>query len=196
MATKAKSSESKRFLGWQKTPIQQARFGRTTRGGKKHSVSSIKHSTGEISTVSPQWFQIDASEAPLGRVATVIATLLMGKHKASFTRGAASGDFVLVTNAEKAYVTANKADKEIVYWHSGYMGGLKSETLRRALERRPEEVIWTAVQGMMPKNRISRYQLTHLKVVRGDKHSLSAQKPTPISLKTSGSLKKLGVVHG
>ncbi len=192
MSTKSlKRSANTRFLGWQLTPIQQAAFGRTTKGGAKNQSFKLKHSTGEIQEFKPQWYSVDASEAPIGRLASVLATLLMGKHNPRFTPGAGSGDFVVVTNIEKAYFTSDKADKKIYYWHTPFMGGLKSETARKALARRPEDVIWMAVQGMMPKNKLSRYQLSHLKLYKGDKHPHTAQKPLPIRVSYK-PLKQLG----
>jgi large subunit ribosomal protein L13 len=183
-ATKVAKEKTTRFLGWQNTPIQQASFGRTTQGGKHNTKFLVKHSTGSVQAVEPQWYVLDASEAPIGRLASTIAVLLSGKHRATFTPGAGSGDFVAVINADKAYFTSDKAEKKIYYWHTRYMGGLKSESARHALERRPEEVIWEAVQGMLPKNKLSRYQLAHLKIYKGSENPhAAAQKTVALSLK-------------
>ena len=181
---KTTSAKTTRFLGWQNTPIQQASFGRTTRGGSRNTKFAIKHSTGSVQSVEPKWYVLDASEVAIGRLASTAATLLSGKHRATYTPGAGSGDFVAIINADKAFFTADKAEKKIYYWHTHYMGGLKSESARHALERRPDEVIWEAVQGMLPKNKLSRYQLAHLKVYKGKDHPhAAAQKPVPLSLK-------------
>ena len=134
-----------RYLGWQTTPIHQATFGKTTKGGRNNQEFAMKHSTGEVQKVSSEWYVVDASEAPIGRLASAIATVLMGKHRATFTPGAGSGDKVIVINADKAYFTSNKADKKVYYWHTGYVGSLKSIDAGHALEKHPEKVIWDAV---------------------------------------------------
>lgn len=180
-----------RFLGWQLTPISQATFGRTTKGGSVNAKFTVKHSTGAVQAVEPKWYLVDAAEAPIGRLATVITTILMGKHRATFTPGMGSGDSVVVINAEKAFFTSDKADKKIYYWHSHWMGGLKSKTAKQALIDTPEDVLWEAVQGMLPKNKLSRYQLAHLKIYKGTEHPHATQKPIKISVKENG-LKKLG----
>lgn len=179
-------------MGWQKTPISQATFGQTTKGGRQNTKFSLKHSTGTTTELTPRWYLLDATEAPIGRLATVAATLLMGKHRASFTPGAGSGDAVIVINAEKAFFTSNKADKKVYYDHSLWMGGLSMKTAKQALLDNPEDVIWTAVQGMLPKNKLSRYQLSLLKIYKGSEHPHTAQKPIVVSAKKS-PLKKLGV---
>lgn len=181
-----------RYLGWQKTPISQSTFGQTTLGGRRNTKFSLKHSTGSVQEVNPKYYLLDASEAPIGRIATVAATLLMGKHRTTFTPGAGSGDSVVVINAEKAFFTSNKADKKVYYDHSMFMGGLSMKTAKQALIDNCEEVIWTAVQGMLPKNKLSRYQLSHLKIYKGAEHPHSAQKPLVVSAKNT-PLKKLGV---
>ncbi len=180
-----------RFLGWQDTPIQQATFGGTTKGGRNNTKSVLKHSTGAVQEVSKSWYLLDASEAPVGRLASVAASILMGKHRPTFTPGAGSGDGVIVINADKAFFTSNKADKKIYYWHTKFMGGLKQETARDALIKHPEKVIWDAVQGMLPHNKLSRYQLALLKVFRTADHPQKSQKPSAISLKGKGHLKNI-----
>ncbi len=184
-------SKAGRFLGWQSSPIQQASFGRTTRGGRKNDRFSIKHSTGPVQETKKVWYVLDAAEAPIGRLASVAACILMGKHRPTFTPGAGSGDGVIVINADKAFFTSNKADKKIYYWHTQFMGGLKSETARQALEKHPDEVIWQAVQGMLPKNKLSRYQLALLKIKKGADHGQKAQKPIALSLKAKSLLKNI-----
>ncbi len=188
-ASKEKSSP-KRFLGWQKTPAAQASFGRTTQGGRVVTKFQLLHSTGAVTTLSPSWYLIDASEAPIGQLASVAATLLMGKHRATFTPGAGSGDGVIIVNASKAFFTSDKADKKIYYDHSRWMGGLKSKSARDALKDDPAEVLWLAVQGMMPKNKLSRYQLSHLKIHKGAEHTQKAQKPIKVDV-SENPLKKL-----
>jgi len=129
-----------------------------------------------------KWWLVDAKGQPLGRLASRIATLLSGKHKPTYTRHVDTGDFVIVVNAEKIQVTGNKLDQKIYYRHSGYPGGLKSRTLREQLDRRPTEVIRTAVKGMLPKNRLARQQLNKLKVYAGPEHPHGPQNPQPLNL--------------
>ncbi|MDB5038326.1 MAG: ribosomal protein [Bacteriovoracaceae bacterium] len=181
-----------RFLGWQKTPISQATFGGTTRGGRRNAKFSLKHSTGTVNEVESKYYILDASEAPVGRVATIAATILMGKHRTTFTPGSGSGDSVIIINASKTFFTSDKADKKVYYNHSMYMGGLKMKTAKQVLSETPEDVLWMAVQGMLPKNKLSRYQLAHLKIYKGSEHPHSAQKPIVISA-TKEPLKRLGV---
>jgi len=188
----SRKNRKERFIGWQDTPIQQATFGRTTKGGRNNTKSILKHSTGAVKEVSKSWFLLDASEAPVGRLASVAAYILMGKHRPTFTPGAGSGDGVIVINADKAFFTSDKADKKIYYWHTKFMGGLKMETARDALIKHPEKVIWDAVQGMLPHNKLSRYQLALLKIFRTAEHGQKSQKPNTISLKSGkGHLKNI-----
>lgn len=123
-----------------------------------------------------KWLKIDATGKTVGRLATEIATLLRGKHKPSFTPNADTGDFVVVTNCEKVNFTGNKWDQKTYYWHTGFMGGIKSRTAREQLERKPELIIQKAVKGMLPKTSLGRKQLTKLKVYVGDEHPHEAQK--------------------
>ncbi len=132
--------------------------------------------------VAREWYLVDAEGRTLGRLATQIADTLRGKRKAQYTPHVDTGDFVVVVNAEKIAVTGNKLDQKRYYRHSGYPGGLRSRTLREQLERRPTEVIRTAVKGMLPKNRLARQQLTKLKVYAGPEHPHSAQNPRPLNL--------------
>src|SRR5512142_3333162 len=127
-----------------------------------------------------EWLEIDATGRPLGRLATQIADALRGKRKPEYTPHVDTGDFVIVVNAEKISVTGNKRSEKRYYRHSGYPGGIKSRTLEEMLERRPEEVIRLAVKGMLPRNRLSRKQLTKLKVYAGPEHPHAAQKPEPM----------------
>ncbi len=128
------------------------------------------------------WLVVDAEGQTLGRLATQIADALRGKRKPTYTPHIDTGDFVVVVNAEKISVTGQKRAEKMYYRHSGYPGGLKSRTLNDMLERRPEEVIRLAVKGMMPRNRLSRKQLTKLKVYAGPDHPHVAQQPQPMAL--------------
>ena len=128
------------------------------------------------------WVVVDATGKTLGRLATQIADVLRGKRKPEYTPHCDVGDFVIVVNAEKISVTGNKREQKIYYRHSGYPGGLKSRTLREQLDRRPTEVIRTAVKGMLPKNRLARQQLTKLKIYAGPEHPHGPQNPQPLNL--------------
>jgi large subunit ribosomal protein L13 len=132
--------------------------------------------------VSRDWYVVDAEGKTLGRLATQIADTLRGKRKPQYTPHVDTGDFVVVVNAEKIQVTGSKLDQKRYYRHSGYPGGLKSRTLREQLERRPTEVIRTAVKGMLPRNRLARQQLTKLKVYAGPEHPHVSQNPQPLQL--------------
>jgi large subunit ribosomal protein L13 len=127
-----------------------------------------------------EWYLVDAQGKTLGRLATQIADTLRGKRKPQYTPHVDTGDFVVVVNAEKIAVTGNKLDQKRYYRHSGYPGGLRSRTLRDQLERRPTEVLRTAVRGMLPKNRLARRQLTKLKIYAGPEHPHEAQNPRPL----------------
>ena len=132
--------------------------------------------------VQRDWFVIDATDKVLGRVASEVALRLRGKHKPEFTPHVDTGDFIVIINAGKLRVTGTKATEKTYYRHSGYPGGLRSRTLGDQLERRPEEVIRRAVRGMLPRNRLSRKQLTKLKVYAGPDHPHAAQKPQPLEI--------------
>jgi large subunit ribosomal protein L13 len=130
--------------------------------------------------VERRWYVVDAEGQTLGRLATRIADALRGKGKPTYTPHVDSGDFVVVVNADKVAVTGKKLDEKRYYRHSGYPGGLRSRTLREQLERRPTEVVRTAVKGMLPRNRLARRQITKLKVYAGPAHPHEAQRPEPL----------------
>ncbi len=132
--------------------------------------------------VAREWYLVDADGMTLGRLATRIADTLRGKRKPQYTPHVDTGDFVVVVNAERIAVTGNKLDQKRYYRHSGYPGGLRSRTLREQLERRPTEVLRSAVKGMLPKNRLARQQLTKLKIYAGPEHPHVAQNPRPLDL--------------
>ncbi|MBI5025270.1 MAG: 50S ribosomal protein L13 [Nitrospirae bacterium] len=129
--------------------------------------------------VEKKWHLVDASGMILGRLASKVATILRGKDKPIFTPHVDTGDFVIVINAEKTVFTGNKLQNKIYSRHSGYPGGLKQETLKDLMKRKPEKVITMAVWGMLPKNRLGRDQLKKLKVYRGAEHPHESQKPSP-----------------
>ena len=134
--------------------------------------------------VTREWYLVDAEGKTLGRLATQIADTLRGKRKPQYTPHIDTGDFVVVVNAEKIAVTGNKLDQKIYYRHSGYPGGLKQRTLREQLERRPTEVLRTAVKGMLPKNRLAHQQITKLKIYAGPDHPHGPQNPKPLELES------------
>jgi large subunit ribosomal protein L13 len=125
--------------------------------------------------IDKAWQVIDASGQTLGRLSTEVARLLMGKHKPSYSPHLDMGDFVIVVNASKVRVTGKKLDDKVYYRHSGYMGGLKETVLSDMLEKHPNRVIELAVRGMLPRNRLSRHLLRHLKVYAGPDHPHEAQ---------------------
>ena len=128
------------------------------------------------------WYVVDAEGKTLGRLATQIADVLRGKRKPTYTPHVDVGDFVVVVNAEKIRVTGKKREDKLYYRHSGYPGGIRSRTLGEMLERRPEEVIRSAVKGMLPRTRLGRAQLRKLKVYAGPDHPHAAQKPEPMEV--------------
>ena len=129
--------------------------------------------------VDRAWYIIDAKDQVLGRVATRIATVLRGKHKPTWAPHVDSGDFVIVLNADKIVLTGRKLDQKHYHQYSGYPGGLRSRSARNLLGTHPDRLIRFAVQGMLPKNRLSRSVITKLKVYAGDKHPHEAQQPQP-----------------
>lgn len=132
--------------------------------------------------VKRNWYIADAAGQTLGRFASRIAKILMGKHKSTYTPNVDNGDFVVVINAEKIKVTGKKLTDKVYYHHTGYMGNLKAETLKDRLKNEPEEVIYDAVYGMIPKTRLGKKMIKKLKVYRGSDHPHKSQKPEPIEL--------------
>jgi large subunit ribosomal protein L13 len=131
--------------------------------------------------LSSEWVLVDANDQYLGRLATQIASLLLGKHKPGFTPGVEMGDFVVVVNAERIRVTGNKMDDKVYKHHSGYPGGIKSITLRQQLEKHPDRVIKSAVWGMIPHNKFGRSVIKRLKIYAGPEHPHEAQNPKPLA---------------
>ena len=124
-----------------------------------------------------RWYVVDAEGKTLGRLSTQIADILRGKRKPTFTPHVDTGDFVVVINAEKVSVTCKKRATKLYHRHSGYPGGLRTRTFEEMIEKRPEEVIRLAVKGMLPRNRLSRRQITKLKIYAGPEHPHTAQSP-------------------
>jgi len=130
------------------------------------------------SDIEREWHVIDATDKILGRLATQVASLLMGKHKPIFVRNLDTGDFVVIINADKIRVTGDKAKQKLYYRHSGYPGGLKSINLEKMMQTNPTRVIEHAVRGMLPHNRLGARMMKKLKVYTGDTHPHLAQTKT------------------
>jgi large subunit ribosomal protein L13 len=139
----------------------------------------------KISDIKREWHVIDASDEVLGRLATRVANLLMGKHKPLFCRHLDVGDFVVVINADKIRVTGNKIKQKMYYRHSGYPGGLKSISLEQMMQTHPTRVIEHAVKGMLPRNKLNASMMKRLKVYTGDTHPHQGQ-VTATPIKTTG----------
>lgn len=127
--------------------------------------------------IERKWYVIDATDKVLGRLATEAARILRGKHKPIFTPHVDTGDHVIVINAEKVKLTGNKETKKRVFWHTGYPGGLKSVSYEVLMKTKPELVVKSAIEGMIPHNRLGKQIAKKLKVYRGNEHPHQAQKP-------------------
>ncbi|MEN8235275.1 MAG: 50S ribosomal protein L13 [Actinomycetota bacterium] len=132
--------------------------------------------------VDRAWWIVDAEGIPLGRLASEVAQILRGKHKPTFAPHMDMGDYVIVVNAEKVAVTGDKETDKVYYRHSGYPGGLRSDTLSEMRAKHPDRLVGNAVKGMIPKNRLGRHTLTKLKVYAGPDHPHTAQRPQPLTL--------------
>ena len=142
----------------------------------------MKTYTATPADIEKKWVVIDAEGVVLGRLASIIAMRLRGKHKPTFTPHMDMGDNVIVINADKVQITGNKREKPH-YWHTGYPGGIKSRTTGQILEgAHPERVVMQAVKRMLPGNRLSRKQMTHLRVFAGTEHGMDAQQPEAIDV--------------
>ena len=127
--------------------------------------------------IERKWYLIDAAGVPVGKVAAEVATLLRGKHKPEYSFNVDTGDFVIVINCKDAVFTGNKLEDKKYYKHSGYVGGLKTRTAKQLMEKSPEKVIFEAVKGMIPRNRMGRAQMKKLRVYSGAEHEQAAQQP-------------------
>jgi len=133
-------------------------------------------------TVKRNWYVIDATDLPLGRVATKAANILRGKHKVTFTPHVDCGDFVIIVNADKVKLTGNKLEQKMYYNHSGFPGGLRERNAKVMVEKYPVEMVERAVKGMIPHNRLGRAVAKKLFVYAGPEHKHSAQKPESITI--------------
>ena len=136
----------------------------------------------KASEIQRAWYVVDADGLVLGRMATEVARVLRGKHKPTFAPHLDTGDHVVIVNADKVVLTADKGERKTVYRHSGYPGGLKAETFAHLLQRRPEEAVRRTIRGMLPKNRLGRQMLGKLKVYAGPTHPHAAQQPQPLDV--------------
>lgn len=138
--------------------------------------------TAKTAEIERAWYIVDAEGETLGRLASAIAPILKGKHKAIYTPHLDCGDFVIVINADKVRVTGRKLDQKFYHRHSGYPGGLTSISLRDRLANHPERVLQAAVKGMLPKNKLGRRMFKKLKVYAGGSHPHQAQQPKPLKI--------------
>jgi large subunit ribosomal protein L13 len=132
--------------------------------------------------IQRDWFVVDATDLPLGRLASEVAQLLRGKHKPTYAPHVDGGDFIVIVNAEEVAVTSDKSQSKIYYRHSGYPGGIKAETFESLRERRPEAIIERAIRGMLPKTKLGRQMARKLKVYAGPDHPHKAQQPVSLQL--------------
>ena len=134
-------------------------------------------------SVDRKWYVVDAEGKTLGRLATKVATVLKGKHKATYTPHVDCGDYVIIVNAEKVKLTGNKLNDKMYYNHSGYVGGLRERNAKTMIENYPEEMIERAIKGMLPKGRLGRQMYKKLFVYAGNEHKQQAQKPEVLEVK-------------
>lgn len=135
------------------------------------------------SNIERKWYVVDATGHTLGRLSSEIASILRGKNKPTFTPHIDTGDYVIVVNADKIQVTGKKLDQKVYYNHSDYVGGMKETTLREKMAKKPEDVIYLAVKGMLPKGPLGREMITKLHVYAGADHKHQAQKPEVLEIK-------------
>lgn len=143
----------------------------------------MKTASPKPADITRKWYVMDASQLPLGRLATKASQLLIGKGKPNFARHIDVGDFVIIINARQLVVTGNKAESKTYYRHSGYPGGLKQKVMAEVKASQPEQVIYSAVRGMLPVNKLRDGRLKRLKVYAGAEHNHTAQQPETIPLK-------------
>ena len=142
----------------------------------------MKTYSAKASEIKRDWYIVDATDQPLGRLASEIARRLRGKHKPQFTPHMDVGDHIIVINAEKVAVSGNKMRGKIYYRHSGYIGSLKAQSLEKLLKEHPERVIEKAIKGMLPRNPLGRSMFSKLRVYAGDAHQHEAQQPQTLRI--------------
>jgi len=136
----------------------------------------------KASEITREWWVIDAEGMVLGRLSTEVARVLRGKHKAMFAPHLDCGDHVIIINADKVVLTSNKAERKVLWRHSGFPGGIKSQSYADALDRKPAEAVRRTIKGMLPKNRLGAQMLTKLKVYAGPTHPHAAQQPKELEI--------------
>jgi large subunit ribosomal protein L13 len=141
----------------------------------------------KASEITRAWHVIDAEGKVLGRVCTEAARILRGKHKPMFAPHIDTGDHVIIVNADKIVLTSGKADKKNVYHHTGYPGGIKSETYAQKQARKPEQAVYDSVRGMLPHGPLGRQQVKKLKVYAGPNHPHAAQDPVVLALESANA---------
>lgn len=162
------------------TPASGVIFTRKSMGHLKLTKNTY---SAKPSDIRRKWFVVDAEGMVLGRLASTVATVLRGKHKAMYTPSMDTGDFVIVVNADKVAVTGNKETQKVYYRHSGYPGGLKETSYEKMMAEHPERIVQNAVKGMLPHNRLGRAMAKKLHVYAGPEHPHGAQKPEPLEIK-------------
>jgi large subunit ribosomal protein L13 len=142
----------------------------------------MKTFSAKAADVKRDWYIVDAEGKTLGRLASEIAHRLRGKHKPEYTPHVDTGDYIVVVNAEKVNVTGRKTTDKVYYHHTGWIGGIKSITFEKLVDKAPERIIEIAVKGMLPKNPLGRAMFKKLKVYKGTEHRHSAQQPKPLEI--------------
>jgi large subunit ribosomal protein L13 len=157
----------------------------TTKAAPAVRVSKVKTYSAKPSEITRNWWIVDASEAPMGRMATEVAMRLMGKHKASYTSHIDCGDWVVIVNSDKLVATGQKADQKRYYRHSGYPGNMHEATLSEVVIKDSKRAVYEAVKGMLPKNKLQPERLKRLKIYNGEEHAHAGQ--TPVVMKIKGN---------
>ena len=133
-------------------------------------------------SVERKWYVVDATDMPLGRLASQVAAILRGKHKPTFTPHVDTGDFVIVINTDKIVLTGKKLDKKLYRYHTGHVGGLKEITYKTLIEKKSDVAVYEAIKGMLPKNSLGAKMLKKCKIYKGAEHKHEAQKPEVLEL--------------
>lgn len=133
-------------------------------------------------TVERKWYVVDATDVPLGRLASKVASVLRGKNKPSFTPNVDTGDFVIIVNSDKVLLTGKKLENKFYRYHTGYIGGLKEVSYGKLMAERSDLAVYEAVKGMLPKNSLGRQMIKKLRVYKGAEHDHAAQKPEVLEL--------------
>ncbi len=142
----------------------------------------MKTFSAKSAEVRHDWYLIDATDKTLGRLATEVARRLRGKHKPEYTPHVDTGDYIVVVNASKLRVTGNKVKNKMYYWHTGYIGNMKSTNFEKLLAKNPARVLQLAVKGMLPKNSLGRTMARKLKIYANGEHQHAAQQPIPLDI--------------